>query len=312
MIDLNLSQAGRATKGHVKDVTLSTFMTDVIEESKKRLVIVDFWATWCGPCKQLAPVLEKVVNAAKGSVLLAKIDIDKNQQIAMQMGVQSVPAVFAIYQGRPVDGFAGALPESQIKAWLDRLLAAIGGPQGGEEIDEAADIASAIQQADAFLEERDLVAAQSIFADVLERDPANATAYAGIVRCYLAGGDAERARQLMAAADSEMAKDKVFESLRTTLELAEQAAKAPALDALRIAVDKNPADHQARFDLAMACYAAGQQEDAVDHLVEIVRRSRTWNEDGARKQLVKFFEAFGPTSPLTISGRKKLSSVLFA
>lgn len=309
MIGFDPTPSVEKSGSNIKDVSLSSFMVDVIEESKKRLVLVGFWATWCGPCKQLTPVLEKLVNAAKGAVLLAKVDIDKNQQIAAQMGVQSVPSVFAFFQGRPVDGFAGALSEAQVKAWLDKLLAATGGQAQGDDVP---DLASALRQAEEFFSEKDLVAAQSIFADVLDQDPKNAAAYAGVIRCYMALGDYQQARHLFDAASVDMAKDKAFEPVRAALELAEQASHAPSLAPLQEAVNKNPADHQARFDLAMACYAAGQNEDAVDHLIEIVRRNRAWNDDGARKQLVKFFEAFGATNPLTVSGRRKLSSVLFA
>ena len=292
----------------IKDVDLATFMRDVIEESKLQPVVVDFWATWCGPCKQLTPVLEKLVKAANGAVKLAKVDIDRNPQIAQQMGVQSVPAVFAFFQGRPLDGFLGAQTEGQVKSWLDKLVATTGAqPAGGD------DLASALKQAEAFLLEGDLMAAQSIFAEVLEVDPANATAYAGVLRCLLAANDPVGARQLLDAAPPDIAKHKALDGPRTALELAEQAGQAGAdtteLDA-KLAV--NPADHQARFDLAMAHYAGGRREAAVDALLDIVRRQRSWNEDAARKQLVKFFEAFGPTDPLTIDGRKRLSSILFS
>ena len=291
----------------VRDVDISAFMVDVIDASRDRLVLVEFWATWCGPCKQLMPVLEKLTRSHNGAVLLAKIDIDKNQQIAQKMGVQSVPAVFAFYQGKPVDGFMGALPEPQIKTWIDQLLKATSGAGA------AADLESALKQAEAFMAEKNIVEAQSIFGEVLEADPTNAVAYAGLIRTLLAMGEMEGAKQMFADASPEIAKHSAMDSVRTTLELAEQASNAAgALDELLAKVQADPADHQARFDLAMAQYAAGQREDAVDSLLEIVRRNRAWNEDAARKQLVKFFEAFGMMDPLTVASRKRLSSIMYS
>jgi putative thioredoxin len=292
----------------IKDVSLSTFMADVIEASKQQLVIVDFWATWCGPCKQLTPVLEKLVRAAKGAVRLAKIDIDRNPQIAQQMGVQSVPAVFAFFQGRPVDGFMGALPEAQVKQWIDKLLLATGAAAG----DAGAGLETALKQAADFLAAKDIQTAQAIYADILDMEPTNAAAYAGLLRCLLALGDTAQAKQMLAKAPAEMVKDKAFDPVRAALELAEQAGQGGDAAELEAKLAKDPADPQARFDLALALYAAGKREDAVDHLLEIVRRNRAWNEDGARKQLVKFFEAFGPADPLTIAARKRLSSIMFS
>lgn len=293
----------------VKDVGLATFVADVLEASKKHIVIVDFWAPWCGPCKQLGPVLEKLVRSYKGAVHLAKIDIDQNQEIAQQMGVQSIPAVFAFFQGRPVDGFAGALPESQIKSWIDRLIKATGVvADDGHEIG----FGTALKQAADFLGAGDIATAQSIYTDILEEEPTNAGAYAGLARCFVAAGDLDSAKEIMANASPEMAKDKAFDSVRTALELAEQAGQGGPVSELLAKVEQNPNDHQARFDLAMAHYAAGQKEEAVDQLLEIIRRQRTWNDDAARKQLVKFFEAFGMMDPLTVSARKRLSSILFS
>jgi putative thioredoxin len=240
-------------------------------------------------------------------VTLAKIDIDRNPQIAQQMGVQSVPAVFAFYQGRPVDGFAGALPEAEIKNWLDHLIKVAGGaaPGGGLE--------TALKQAAEFLAANDVVTAQSIYADILDAEPSNATAYAGLLRCLLALGDKARAKQMLDSAPPDIAKNKVLDPIRTALELASQAEQNSGnAAALQAKLDQNPTDHQARFDLAMALYADGKREGAVDQLLEIVRRQRNWNEDAARKQLVKFFEAFGHADPLTISSRKRLSSIMFA
>ncbi|MDD5585940.1 MAG: thioredoxin [Alphaproteobacteria bacterium] len=285
-------------------------MADVIDASRQKLVIVDFWAPWCGPCKQLGPILEKVVRANAESVSLAKIDIDRNPEIAQQMRVQSIPAVFAFFQGQPVDGFMGALPEPQIKAWVEKLLKAIGSalPQNA-----AAEIESALKQAAEFLANGDAATAQAVYADILADHQDNAAAYAGVLRCFLAQGEVERARKMLNDAPPEMAKDKAFDSVRTALELADQAQKASGSTAeLQATVQKNPDDHQARFDLALAHYAAGQKEEAVDALLEIVRRDRKWNDEAARKQLVKLLETFGPTDPLTIAARKRLSSILFS
>ena len=290
----------------IKDVDLSTFMVDVIEMSKERPVIVDFWATWCGPCKQLTPVLEKLVRAAKGAVKLVKLDIDKNPEIAGQMGVQSVPAVFAFFQGRPIDGFMGAQPEATIKAWIDKIIKTTGA-QG-----QGADLASALRQAEEFLKTGDLVEAQSIFADVLDADPSGADAYAGIMRCLLAGGDTEGAKQMLKEAPPEIAKHKALVAPRAAVELAEQAGDTGATAELQAKLDANPADHQVRFDLALALYGAGQKEQAIDQLLELFRRDKKWNEEAAKKQLLKFFEALGFTDPLAQAGRKKMSSLMFA
>jgi putative thioredoxin len=278
----------------IGDVDLTSFMKEVVEVSKRIPVIVDFWATWCGPCKQLTPVLEKLVRGAKGAVRLAKIDIDRNPEIAQQMGVQSVPAVFAFFQGRPVDGFMGALPEAQVKSWLDRLVAATGAAPVAEDGFNAA-------------------MAEAVYADILDAEPANADAFAGSLRCLMLSGKTGEAKAMLAAALPEMAKNKALDSVRAAIELAEQAAgTAGAAAELEAKLAQNPADHQARFDLALACYATGRKEEAVDHLLDIVRRDRKWNEEAARKQLVKFFEALGPADPLTVSARKRLSSILFA
>ncbi len=305
--------AAKAGDNPVRDVSLSTFVAEVIEASRRQIVVADFWAPWCGPCKQLGPVLEKLVRGHKGAVRLAKIDIDRNPEIAQQMGVQSIPAVFAFFQGRPVDGFMGALPEAQIKSWLDRLVKAAGGAvAGGEE--NALD--AVLAQAAELLAAGDAAAARTIYAEVVEAEPSSAAAWAGLARCCLAQNDTAGARQVLDQVPPEAAKDKALAAARTAVELAEQAGKAgqggAALSGLQAKVEKEPSDHQARFDLALAHYAAGEREAAVDHLLEIVRRNRGWNEEAARKQLVKLFEAFGPMDPLTIAARKRLSSILFS
>ena len=309
-----LSALSQTTESHndtdddpVRNVGLSNFMEEVLEASKQRLVVVDFWATWCGPCKQLGPVLEKLVRNLKGTVRLAKIDIDKNPQIAQQMGVQSIPAVFTFFRGQPMDGFTGALPEAQIKVWLDRLVKAAGGSApGSNDLDEA------LKKASELLAAGDFSAAQTVYGDILETDPSNAAVYAGMLRCLIAVGEMARAKDMLNQMPPEMTKDKIFDAVRAALELAEQAHSCEGVTELQVQVQRDPGDHQARFDLAMAHYAAGQREEAVDHLLELVRRARSWNDDAARKQLVKFFEAFGPVDPLTVSARKRLSSILFA
>jgi putative thioredoxin len=299
----------QVTQDVIKDVTLATFKADVLEASKQAVVLVDFWATWCGPCKQLTPMLEKIARESKGAVRLAKIDVDKNQPIAQQMGVQSVPSVFAFVQGRPVDAFAGALPEAQIKTWVEQLVKASGINTG----DDKAGLEIALQQAADLLAAQDISTARSIYADILDMEPGNVPSYAGLIRCLLEEKDFKAAREMFDATPPEMAKNKIFVSVRAALELAEQVGQdIGQVTELESKLTQNPADHQARFDLALTAYAAGDREKAVDCLLEIVKRARTWNEDAARKQLVKFFEAFGATDPLTISSRKRLSSILFS
>jgi putative thioredoxin len=293
----------------VRDVTLTNFKSEVLDASQTCLVLVDFWATWCGPCKQLTPILEKIVRASKGAVRLAKIDVDKNQPIAQQMGVQSVPAVFAFANGRPVDAFAGALPEAQVKTWIDQLLQQTGMTGGG---DEKTNTDAALKQASEFLAAKDTSAARAVYADILDIEPANAIAYAGLMRCFVDEGDTLAAREMLANATPEIGRHKAMEPVRAALELAEQTGQTQPTTELEARLVQDPADHQARFDLALAYYANGKREEAVDALLEIVRRARTWNEDAARKQLVKFFEAFGVMDPLTVSARKRLSSLMFS
>jgi putative thioredoxin len=293
----------------VKEVTLSTFKTDVLEASKESLVLVDFWATWCGPCKQLTPVLEKIARASNGLVKLAKIDVDHNQPIAQQMGVQSVPSVFAFVQGRPVDAFSGALPETEVKAWIDQILKT--NPLAPKANKLGMD--TALQQAADFLAAKDVATARSIYADILDLEPLNVRAYAGLIECYFEEHDIASVKEMLTNISPDIAKDKMFAPLRTRLELAEQSAGGGTeIGELETKVSKDPSDHQSRFDLALAFYGAGRHEEAIDCLLEIVRRSRTWNDDAARKQLVKFFEAFGNMDPLTVAGRKRLSSILFS
>ena len=293
----------------VKNVTIATFMTDVMEASKERPVVVLFTSVRSAACKQMEPWLEKHVRAQKGAAHLAKIDIDRDPEIAQQMQVQSIPAVFAFFRGQPVDGFMGGLPDAQIKTWLERLVKATGGaPQN-----EGAGIDHALKQAADFLAAGETATAHSIYADILEMEPTSAVAYAGVLRSLVALGQTEDARKMLDQAPAAIAKDKALDAARTAIELAEQAKKSSgSLTVFEKRLEENPNDHQARFDLALGHYAAGNREEAVDALLDIVRRDRKWNEDGARKQLVKLFEAFGPTDPLTIAGRKRLSSILFS
>ena len=299
------SLAGSGANGGdlVKDTTTAGFMTDVIEASKTQPVLVDFWAPWCGPCKQLGPLIEKVVREAKGAVKLVKMNIDEHPAIAQQMGVQSIPAVFAFADGRPVDGFMGALPESQIKEFIARIAGPSAAEAGLEEV---------LASAQAAFEEGDVAGAAEIFAAVLQEDRENIAAIAGLARCLISSGELDRAQQTLALAPPDKENDPLIAGARAALELAEQTADLGDLGELAGRLEADANDHQARFDLALALNARGDREDAVNHLVEIVRRKRDWNEEAARKQLVQFFEAWGPTDPMTIEARRKLSSVLFS
>ena len=286
----------------VKDTTTQGFMKDVIEESKNQPVLVDFWAPWCGPCKQLTPVLEKAVKAAKGKVKLVKMNIDEHPAIPGQMGIQSIPAVIAFSNGQPVDGFMGALPEAQVVAFLERLTK---GKVGGEEQD-------LLKTADAALVEGNAAAAADIYAQLLQQDSNNVHALAGFARCYVETGNIEQAKKTLAMVPEAKQNEAAVAAARAALEVAEQAQSVGPLNELEAKVAANPLDHQARFDLATALNAAGRRAEAVEQLLTIVRKDRTWNEDGARKQLVQFFEAWGFADPAAVEGRKKLSSILFS
>ena len=286
----------------IKDTTTQTFMTDVIEESKRQPVLVDFWAPWCGPCKQLTPVLEKAVKAAKGKVKLTKMNIDEHPAIPGQMGIQSIPAVIAFVDGQPADGFMGALPESQVVAFLERLTK-------GKIADDGQDL---LKAADAALVEGNATAAAEIYAQLLAEDSANVHALAGLARCYVETGALEQAKQTLALVPEAKRNEAPVAAARAALEVAEQAKSLGPLAELEEKVLANPLDHQARFDLAVALNAKGRREDAANHLLEIIRRDRKWNEDGARKQLVQFFEAWGFADPAAVDGRKRLSTILFS
>jgi putative thioredoxin len=286
----------------VKDTTTQTFVKDVVEESKRQPVLIDFWAPWCGPCKQLTPVLEKAVRAAKGKVKLVKMNIDEHPAIPGQMGIQSIPAVIAFVNGQPADGFMGALPESQVVAFLERLTKdTIGG--------EAKDL---LKAADAALADGDAASAANLYAELLAEDNGNVQALAGLARCYVETGAIEQAQQTLALVpDSKRNESSVVAAL-AALQLAEQAKSLGPIAELEQKVAANPLDHQARFDLALALNGKGQRLDALEQLIGIVRRDRKWNDDGARKQLIQFFDAWGPADEATIEGRKRLSSILFA
>ena len=286
----------------IKDTTTQTFVKDVVEESKHQPVLVDFWAPWCGPCKQLTPVLEKAVKAAKGKVKLVKMNIDEHPAIPGQMGIQSIPAVIAFVNGQPADGFMGALPESQVVAFLERLTKdRIGG--------EAKDL---LKAADTALGEGDAAGATELYTQLLAEDPENVPALAGLVRSHVETGALDQAKQTFAKIPEAKRNDAAVGAARAALELAEQAKTLGPVTELEQKVAANPLDHQARFDLALALNGKGQRLDALEQLISIVRRDRKWNDDGARKQLVQFFDAWGPTDEATIEGRKKLSSILFS
>jgi putative thioredoxin len=294
--------AAPAVDNAIKETTTATFMADVIEESKHQPVLVDFWATWCGPCKQLTPVLEKAVRAAKGKVKLAKMDIDKNPEIPGQMGIQSIPAVIAFVNGQPADGFMGALPESQVMQFLERLTKE---KIGGEEKDMLA-------AAEAAVAAKDFAGAAQIYAQALAADSDNVAAMAGLARCYVATGSIEQAKKTIEMVPEAKRNDAAVAAAQAAIDLAEQAKSVGPLNELEAKVTANPADHQARFDLAVALNAAGKRTEAAQHLLDIVKRDRKWNDDAARKQLVQFFEAWGATDDATLAGRKKLSSILFS
>ena len=301
------SEAAPAAGGaYVKEGSLETFAADVLEASREVPVIVDFWAPWCGPCKQLGPALEKAVNAAGGAVRMVKINIDENQEIARQLRIQSIPTVYAFKDGQPVDGFMGAIPESQIRTFVEQLAG--GGGHGGA--DHAAEVLAAADEAFAA---GDVAMAAQAYGHVLQDEPGHPAAVAGLARCYLKSGDLERARTTLQLVRPDGAGDEAIRAVEAELKLAENASQASGDEApLRAKLDTDPKDHQARYDLALALDARGDREGALDQLLEIVRRDRKWNEEAARKHLVTLFEAMGPTDPRTIAARRKLSSILFS
>jgi putative thioredoxin len=293
----------QATPDLIKETTTQSFVKDVIEESRRQPVLIDFWAPWCGPCRQLTPILEKVVRAAKGKVKLVKMNIDDHPAVPGQMGIQSIPAVIAFVNGQPADGFMGALPESQVTAFVNKLTASMPGEPN---------IAEALKQADAVLAEGDPATAASIYGEILTADATNITALAGLAKCYVTTGAIDRAKQTLAMVPESRRGEAAVKAVQAAIDLAEQAKTLGPLTELEQKVAANPLDHQARFDLATALNAAGKRSEATQQLLEIVKRDRKWNEDGARKQLVQFFDAWGPADEATVEGRKRLSTILFA
>jgi putative thioredoxin len=286
----------------VVETTTQGFMKDVIEASRSQPVLVDFWAPWCGPCKQLTPIIEKVVRAAKGKVKLAKMNIDQHPAIPGQLGIQSIPAVIAFVNGQPVDGFMGALPESQVTGFIERLIK---DKVGGEE----QDLVKAGEEA---LAAKDFAGAADIFANVLAQDSSSIPALAGLARSHVGAGNLEQAKRTLDLIPQSKHNDAAYLAAKAALDLAEQASNVGPIAELEAKVAANPTDHQARFDLAVALNAKGNREGATNHLLDIVKRDRKWNDDGARKQLVQLFDAWGPTDEATIEGRRRLSSILFA
>lgn len=300
---LTIGAAKPAPAELIKDSDTKHFAQDVMEASRQQPVIVDFWAPWCGPCKQLGPNLEKVVKAANGKVKLVKINVDENQQLAAQMRVQSIPAVFAFVDGQPVDGFMGALPESQLKQFVDRL-----GSKGGM----AEEIGAAVEEGSAALAEKDYQTAAQIFGEVLQADREHAGALAGLARCQIESGEFENAKATLALVPPSKINDADVIGARAALDLALNPVDLSEAAVLAEAVARNPDDHQARLDLAVLQNANGDKAAALDNLLYSIRKQRDWNEEAARKQLVKFFEAWGPKDEVTLQGRRRLSSILFS
>jgi putative thioredoxin len=297
--------AAPAAADLIKETTTQTFMKDVIEESKRQPVLIDFWAEWCGPCRQLTPVLEKAVRNAKGKVKMVKMNIDQHPAIPGQMGIQSIPAVIAFVNGQPADGFMGAVPESQVNAFIEKVTKGVTAP--GEP-----NIAEILQEAEAVLAEGDAAAAAQVYAEVLSLDATNIAAMAGLAKCYITTGAVDQAKQTLAMVPESRRNDAAVKAVQAAIDLAEQAQSVGPVGELEQKLTANPLDHQARFDLATALNAMGKRGEATVQLLEIVRRDRKWNDDGARKQLVQFFEAWGGTDEATVEGRKRLSTILFS
>lgn len=305
MMDLNLSAAAPADD-LIKDTTEASFMADVVEASQTTPVIVDFWAPWCGPCKTLGPQLEAAVVAAKGAVKMVKINVDEAQAIAGQLQIQSIPTVYAFWKGQPVDGFQGAVPQSEITAFVDRVVKAAGGEAPTDTLNDA------VEAAEEMLGDGQVEDAAQTFTAILGEDPLHAGAYGGMVRSHIALGDLDHAEGLLNGAPIEISKAPELEAAHAQLELARQAADAGPVGDLTAAVEANEDDHQARFDLAQALYANGDAEGAVDQLLQLFKRDREWNEGAAKTQLFTIFDALKANDPIVLNGRRKLSSMIFA
>ncbi|MGR3494440.1 thioredoxin [Citreimonas sp.] len=291
----------------IRDITEAEFMSAVVDASNEVPVIVDFWAPWCGPCKTLGPALEQAVRDAKGAVKMVKVNVDQAQMIASQLRIQSIPTVYAFWQGQPVDGFQGAVPASELKAFIDRVVQAAGGAAGDDGgLDEA------LTTAEEMLDQGAAADAAQVFAAILGEDEHNARAYAGLVRAHLAMDDMEQAEAILNGAPAEIAKAPELEAVHAQIELAKQAAGVGPVAELTAKVEADPDDHQARYDLAQALYAKGDAQEAVDHLLELFRRDREWNDGAAKAQLATIFEALKPNDPVALKGRRRLSSMIFA
>jgi len=297
--------AGSSASGYVSDTSTAGFAKDVIEESRRQPVLVDFWAPWCGPCKQLTPVLEKVINEAQGRVKIVKMNIDDHPSIPGQLGIQSIPAVIAFVDGRPVDGFMGAVPESQVRQFIERVA----GPEGA---DQAAEIEAALGEAETLLAGGDIQGAAQLYGAILQADPENAKAAAGMMQCLIAMGETERAAQMLASLPEELAQDAAVQAVAKKLGQIEEARKLGDPVALERQLAANPDDHAARMNLAKILNVQGERDQAAEHLLTIMRKDRTFEDDGARRELLAFFEVWGPKDPATIAARRRLSSILFS
>ena len=295
----------------IKDSDQTKFAKDVLEASRTVPVIVDFWAPWCGPCKTLQPTIEKVVKEARGKVKLVKINIDQNQMLAQQLRIQSIPAVYAFFGGRPVDGFMGAVPESQVKQFVDRLVQAAGAAGGGEP-GAGDEIAAALEHAKQAVAEGDLNLAAQIYNEVIEVNPENLAAIAGLAKCHVQAGNVDQAKALLAKLPAKDKTNAEIVAIQASIDLSEQAKAAGPVGDLKAKATANPKDFQARLDLALAYWAGDQRKEAIDELLGMIKLDRNWNEGAARQQLLKFFEALGFADPLAVDGRKRLSSILFS